>query len=103
MTKKPVVEASVFKTYTKGQKDTNADSNQLRKKTDNKELKRGNNKDPEYCSFCDKKGHNKDGCFKIIGYPDWWPNKTKQGKGKVKGSYVETRTSPILGLSRDQY
>nr|GFC71921.1 hypothetical protein [Tanacetum cinerariifolium] len=29
----------------------------------------------EYCTECRKEGHRREGCFKIIGYPDWWPRK----------------------------
>ncbi|XP_056693607.1 uncharacterized protein [Spinacia oleracea] len=31
------------------------------------------------CDHCDMKGHTKDGCFKLIGYPDWF----KGPKGKT--------------------
>nr|GEX04774.1 hypothetical protein [Tanacetum cinerariifolium] len=41
-------------------------------------------------------------CFKLVGYPDWWPGK-KDDKAKPKAAYVETRTSPIPGLNEGQY
>ncbi|KAL3621366.1 hypothetical protein CASFOL_036278 [Castilleja foliolosa] len=35
------------------------------------------------CDHCNKIGHLKKGCFKLIGYPDWFENNPKfQGKGK---------------------
>nr|GFC78708.1 hypothetical protein [Tanacetum cinerariifolium] len=49
-----------------------------------------------------KEGHRREGCFKIIGYPDWWPEK-KGDKSRGKAAYVETEISPILGLSNDDY
>ena len=30
------------------------------------------------CSHCSSKGHTKDGCFKLIGYPDWWEDLQKK-------------------------
>nr|GFA09630.1 hypothetical protein [Tanacetum cinerariifolium] len=41
-------------------------------------------------------------CFKLVGYPDWWPGK-KDDKAKPKAAYVETGTSPIPGLNEGQY
>ena len=32
------------------------------------------------CSHCEGKGHTKDGCFKLIGYPDWHKNGKKKDK-----------------------
>nr|GEX12759.1 hypothetical protein [Tanacetum cinerariifolium] len=49
-----------------------------------------------------KTGHKREGCFKLVGYPDWWPGK-KDDKAKPKAAYVETGTSPILGLNEGQY
>nr|GFA04145.1 hypothetical protein [Tanacetum cinerariifolium] len=41
-----------------------------------------------------KTDHKREGCFKLVGYPDWWPGK-KDDKAKPKATYVETGTSPI--------
>nr|GEW10557.1 hypothetical protein [Tanacetum cinerariifolium] len=56
----------------------------------------------EYCTECRKEGHRREGCFKIIGYPDWWPEK-KGDKSRGKVAYVETEVSPIPGLSNNDY
>jgi transposase InsO family protein len=33
-------------------------------------------KDPNaFCTHCNRKGHYKSGCFKLIGYPDWFYNR----------------------------
>ncbi|KAJ0568794.1 putative RNA-directed DNA polymerase [Helianthus annuus] len=67
----------------------------------------------EHCVLCDKDGHSRDGCFRVIGYPDWWPGKGKTEKGKAKAACVDTKqdtnelrqsgTSPIPGLNEEQY
>ncbi|XP_076949876.1 uncharacterized protein LOC143622688 [Bidens hawaiensis] len=51
----------------------------------------------------DQNGHNKDSCFKRIGYPEWWPGKGKQEKGKPSAACVEGETSKIPGLTNEQY
>ena len=51
--------------------------------------KRGGNDKVEHCDFCGKDGHTRDGCFKRIGYPEWWPGKGKPEKGKAKAAFVE--------------
>ncbi|KAI3754367.1 hypothetical protein L1987_54149 [Smallanthus sonchifolius] len=55
----------------------------------------------EHCTFCGKDGHNKEGCFKRIGYPDWWPGK-KEGP-KPKAALAETLPSSVPGLTEEQY
>jgi hypothetical protein len=55
------------------------------------------------CTFCGKDGHNKDGCFKRIGYPKWWPGRVKQDKPKPSTACIEGEKSPIAGLSDSQY
>lgn len=38
---------------------------------------------PLKCTYCDKEGHDRSGCFRLIGYPIWWPNKnTKNSNHK---------------------
>nr|GEX54490.1 retrovirus-related Pol polyprotein from transposon TNT 1-94 [Tanacetum cinerariifolium] len=46
--------------------------------------------------------YKREGCFKLVGYPDWWPGK-KDDKAKPKAAYVETGTSPIPGLNEGRY
>lgn len=37
------------------------------------------------CDHCGKKGHKKETCFQILGYPDWWEGKKVPtgGTGKM--------------------
>ncbi|GJW96612.1 putative RNA-directed DNA polymerase [Tanacetum coccineum] len=56
----------------------------------------------EHCTECNKDGHKREGCFKLIGYPEWWPKK-KGEKTKGKAACVETETSPIPGLTNEDY
>nr|GEU97712.1 Gag-pre-integrase domain, Gag-polypeptide of LTR copia-type [Tanacetum cinerariifolium] len=51
---------------------------------------------------CNKDGHTHEGCFKLIGYPEWWPRK-KREKNKGKAAYVKTETGPIPGLTYKDY
>lgn len=54
-----------------------------------------------YCNFCGKDGHNWDGCFKCISYPDWWLGKGKQSKPKV--AFIDGEPNPTLRLNEEQY
>lgn len=38
------------------------------------------------CSFCRKKGHTRDQCFKLIGYPDWFKGDKQE---KVAASVMD--------------
>ncbi|GJT76329.1 hypothetical protein Tco_1043054 [Tanacetum coccineum] len=64
---------------------------------------RRNQGEKEQCTFCGKDGHNEDGCFKVIGYPDWWPGKDRQGKQRPRTVRVEGELWPTLGITEAQY
>lgn len=97
--KKSTMEAAAFKAFVP--KRENLSSNQQKAKTYSKTPKR--EEEAQHCTFCDRGGHNRDGCFKLVGYPEWWPGKTKSDKGKPKASCVEGGSSPVPGLTVDQY
>ncbi|GAA0144432.1 hypothetical protein LIER_35933 [Lithospermum erythrorhizon] len=44
------------------------------------------------CDHCGKRGHLKAGCFKLRGYPDWWPG-AKDMNLKSKGKFVANQVS----------
>nr|GEU44665.1 hypothetical protein [Tanacetum cinerariifolium] len=56
----------------------------------------------KYYTECNKDGHTREGCFKLIGYPEWWPRK-KGEKTKGKVACVEIETGPILGVTYKDY
>ncbi|GKB38125.1 putative RNA-directed DNA polymerase [Tanacetum coccineum] len=56
----------------------------------------------KHCTECNKDGHTREGCFKLIGYPEWWPRK-KGEKNKGKAACVKTETGPIPGLTYEDY
>ncbi|KAL2240231.1 UNVERIFIED_CONTAM: Retrovirus-related Pol polyprotein from transposon RE2 [Sesamum indicum] len=39
------------------------------------------------CDYCKKKGHLKEGCFELVGYPDWYKNMMDQRKAGNKPTY----------------
>ncbi|XP_076931784.1 uncharacterized protein LOC143597057 [Bidens hawaiensis] len=65
-------ESAAFKTFMSGRPGTSAGSR--REKSASKENK--HNDVVEHCNFCGKDGHNRDGCFKRIGYPGGQETKT---------------------------
>ncbi|KAF5767488.1 putative RNA-directed DNA polymerase [Helianthus annuus] len=56
-----------------------------------------------HCDHCGKDGHTRDGCFKRVGYPEWWPGKNKREKGKPRAACAETESSLISSLTKEQY
>ncbi|XP_076910059.1 uncharacterized protein LOC143567550 [Bidens hawaiensis] len=66
-----------------------------------KSSKKPNNDKVDHCDFYGKYGHKRDGCFKLVGYPEWWPGKSKTEKTKPKAACVEE--SPLPGLTNEQY
>ncbi|KAJ0928320.1 putative retrotransposon gag domain, retrotransposon Copia-like protein [Helianthus annuus] len=93
--KKVSTENSAFQAYVPNKRNMSAN------KSFRKDPKRNTGEPVDHCDFCDKDGHKKEGCFKRIGYPDWWPGKGKQTKPKA--AHVETEGSPIPGLNQEQY
>ncbi|KAI5648482.1 hypothetical protein M9H77_34487 [Catharanthus roseus] len=35
-----------------------------------------------YCTYCNRTGHDVTGCFQLVGYPDWWPRNSSQLAGR---------------------
>ncbi|KAM0024788.1 putative RNA-directed DNA polymerase [Helianthus debilis subsp. tardiflorus] len=94
--KKIVTEPAAFQTFQNNRKDSQPQKAKSWQK---------NEKDSkaEHCTFCGRDGHNREGCFKRIGYPEWWPGKTKKESFKPKAGLAESVTSPVPGLTDEQY
>ncbi|GJX35611.1 putative RNA-directed DNA polymerase [Tanacetum coccineum] len=67
--KKAPPESAAFKAFKPYWRENNVSQN----KTVPKYLKRGDTE--EKCTKCGRSGHTRYGCFKIIGYLDWWTGK----------------------------
>ncbi|KAG8642932.1 hypothetical protein MANES_12G143950v8 [Manihot esculenta] len=39
-----------------------------------------------HCTHCNMDGHTREGCFKLIGYPDWFKSKNRTETHLVRGS-----------------
>nr|GEX77835.1 putative reverse transcriptase, RNA-dependent DNA polymerase, Gag-polypeptide of LTR copia-type [Tanacetum cinerariifolium] len=91
--KKAPPESAAFKAFKPVRRENNVSQN----KNVPKYQKRGDTE--EKCTECGRIGHTRYGCFKIIGYPEWWP-----GKVKPRGdAHVETKASLMPGLTKEQY
>ncbi|KAH9657753.1 retrovirus-related pol polyprotein from transposon RE1 [Citrus sinensis] len=49
-----------------------------------------------HCTHCRKKGHTKEQCFEIIGYPDWWDTRKKNTKHGSKTAVAESTSTTDL-------
>lgn len=86
-------EPTAFKTF----QNRGTNFNLAKEKNVSKAIK---DKKDEYCTHCNKNGHKRDGCFKLVGYPDWWPGK-KNDKPKNMAAHIDE--SPIPELTKEQY
>lgn len=51
------------------------------RRTGKQPVRRDDDKARLQCSHCGGSRHTKEGCFKLIGYPEWWPdNKKREAK-----------------------
>ncbi|XP_021596606.1 uncharacterized protein LOC110603210 [Manihot esculenta] len=69
-----------------GAMNDNTESLALLNKTQYQNLNRPRRSENKkgHCTFCNMNGHTREGCFKLIGYPDWFKGKNKVGTQPVK-------------------
>ncbi|KAI3494583.1 hypothetical protein L1887_40715 [Cichorium endivia] len=92
-------EPAAFKAF----QGRNRSFNPSKEKSFQKSIKENKEKkENDQCTFCGKSGHKREGCFKLVGYPDWWPRK-KGEKGKATAACTESKASPIPELTQEQY
>jgi len=68
--------------------------------TKNVEAKGGDTK----CSVCGNKGHSRDKCWQVIGYPNWHP-RSKKNPQRRSGNYkqgFQQQNKPLQGRQRKQ-
>ncbi|XP_076958475.1 uncharacterized protein LOC143634207 [Bidens hawaiensis] len=95
--KKPSRETAAFKTTMHGRREgSQRHDKSLPKETKSSDV-------VSHCTFCGRDGHSRDGCFKIIGYPEWWQGNRKRQETKSKAACTEMAPSPISGLTATQY
>ncbi|GKC43676.1 retrovirus-related pol polyprotein from transposon TNT 1-94 [Tanacetum coccineum] len=98
--KKPVTEVAAFKAS--GPMRREGSQFQRRDKSIQKDAKRV--EVVKHCTNYEKDGHSRDGCFELIGYPEWWSGNKKREETKPKAAFFEPgRSSPIPGLTNEQY
>ena len=84
-------------------KETHNDPAVQKDKPAFREAKKSGGSELEQCTHCGRTGHKAEGCFKRIGYPDWWPGKAKKEKERPRAALAESGTIPIPGLTEEQY
>ncbi|XP_071699908.1 uncharacterized protein [Rutidosis leptorrhynchoides] len=52
-------------------------------------------KEEKICTKCQKIGHTIDGCFEIIGYPEWWAKKYTNSKMQT-GRYRSSKAANVV-------
>ncbi|KAI3739255.1 hypothetical protein L2E82_29654 [Cichorium intybus] len=95
--KKATHDASAFQASSSSKRSINQRAKPMQK--DNK----GSSGTTEYCTHCNRDGHNREGCFKLIGYPEWWPGKKGEKSKPKAAACFDSDAGPISGLTKEQY
>ncbi|KAL0303814.1 UNVERIFIED_CONTAM: Retrovirus-related Pol polyprotein from transposon RE1 [Sesamum radiatum] len=59
----------------------------------------------QYCTHCERAGHNKDSCFKLHGTPDWYKelvDKKKRDAGGARGFTVDATTKNLQSDTKEE-
>ncbi|KAL0446289.1 UNVERIFIED_CONTAM: hypothetical protein Slati_1756800 [Sesamum latifolium] len=59
----------------------------------------------QYCTHCERAGHNKDSYFKLHGTPDWYKefvDKKKRDTGGARGFTVDATTKNLLSDTKEE-
>lgn len=67
-------------------------------KTNTRATRADKEKKKKIAFFCQREGQVKEGCFKLNGYPEWWPG--TKNKEKPKAAMA---ASPVPSLTDEQY
>ncbi|GJU50394.1 LTR copia-type gag-polypeptide [Tanacetum coccineum] len=70
--------------------------NGLNKQRSRAKVKEEGNK---HFNECNKDGHTRDGCFKLIGYPEWWPEKKEK---RTKARLLIKGTKPVANMTHKE-
>ncbi|KAF7821316.1 retrovirus-related Pol polyprotein from transposon TNT 1-94 [Senna tora] len=54
------------------------------------------------CSNYKREGHDTENCFQLIGYPEWWGNRSRTGNGRGGDASKETMEG-LSGLNDEQW
>ncbi|KAF7807109.1 uncharacterized protein G2W53_039270 [Senna tora] len=64
---------------------------------------RRNEKLAKHCDYCQQNGHTREGCFKLIGYPEWFKELREQRKKNGKKNMAATAISETpIDLTNDK-
>ena len=64
-----------------------------------KTYRRNDDKNHLRCTHCVGTRHTKSECFKLVGYPEWWPNAKKKGTKGMKKLFDNRTGRAAIGLS----
>lgn len=58
----------------------------------------------DHCSHCNMDGHIREGCFKLIGYPDWYKPKSKIARQSFKQTKsIDIGHNLIANVEKSRY
>ncbi|XP_010442126.1 PREDICTED: uncharacterized protein LOC104725206 [Camelina sativa] len=67
-----------------------------------KPLEAPEDKSKHLCSHCKRRGHTKEACFQLVGYPQWWGERGgKSVRGRGSGGVARANATMVIG-SEDQ-
>ena len=52
---------------------------------------RSSDNSDKFCTHCNREGHVESGCFQLHGFPEWWGDRPRGGRGLGRGALTTGR------------
>ncbi|XP_056689588.1 uncharacterized protein [Spinacia oleracea] len=60
-------------------------------KVETKGRSRSGDASDRFCGHCNREGHEEETCYQLIGFPEWWDEKKRGGRGPGRGGRTSIR------------
>ncbi|XP_056689207.1 uncharacterized protein [Spinacia oleracea] len=82
---------TVMNTETMRAKATRGTESVMAFKVETKGRSRSGDASDRFCGHCNREGHEEETCYQLIGFPEWWDEKKRGGRGPGRGGRTSIR------------
>ncbi|XP_056698031.1 uncharacterized protein [Spinacia oleracea] len=82
---------TVMNTETMRAKATRGPESVMAFKVETKPRSRSGDASDRFCGHCNREGHEEETCYQLIGFPEWWDEKKRGGRGPGRGGRASVR------------